>query len=257
MQVYIDILILLNFVVDLLLLMGTNLLSGWSPNLKRSVPAAIFGGVYAGVCILPGFVFLSHALGRIVSLAIVSIIAFGLDRNALHRSVMFVFLNMALGGIVLILGKGGFWSVLLSAGILIGLCVIGFRGKATKTEYVTVTIRYGKKMISMTALLDTGNTLKDPVTGHPVLVADSRVAWELLQLQESELSDPIGTISRGNHLGLRLIPYCSVGQPAGMLLGLKVDELRINGREANQIVAFAPNRIGQGCGYEALTGGVL
>ena len=111
-------------------------------------------------------------------------------------------------------------------------------------------------MISMTALLDTGNTLKDPVTGHPVLVADSRVAWELLQLQESELSDPIGTISRGNHLGLRLIPYCSVGQPAGMLLGLKVDELRINGREANQIVAFAPNRIGQGSGYEALTGGV-
>jgi len=255
MQVYIDILILLNFGVDLLLLMGANLLSGRPPGLKRSVIAAIFGGLYAGFCVLPGFAFLGNAFGRIASLAIMSLLAFGLDKNAFQRSVLFVFLSMALSGIVLILGKGGVWSVVLSAGILMGLCLLGFRGKVTKTEYVAVNIHYGNKTVSMTALLDTGNTLKDPVTGYPVLVADSRAAWQLLQLSESELRDPIGTISRGNHIGLRLIPYCAVGQPAGMLLALKVDELRINGRESNQIVAFAPNRIGQGSSYEALTGG--
>ena len=109
----------------------------------------------------------------------------------------------------------------------------------------------------MTALLDSGNTLKDPVTGLPVLVADARAAMELLQLQESELLHPIETISRGKHVGLRLIPYCAVGQPAGMLLGIQVDQLQINGRDVNQVVAFAPQCIGQGSGYEALTGGLL
>lgn len=257
MEVYIDILMLLNFGVDLLLLLGTNRLSGRPPGIRKAIPAAIFGGLYAGICVLPGFAFLGNTLWRVVSLAIMSGIAFGWNQGAIQRGVLFVFLSMALGGIVLTLGKGGLWSVLLSAGILGSLCLLGFRGKVGKTEYVAVNIRHGGKTVSMTALLDTGNTLKDPVTGLRVLIADSRAAMELLQLQASELLDPIGTISRGKQMGLRLIPYSAVGQPAGMLLGLKVDELRIDGKEVNQIVAFAPNMIGQGSGYEALTGGVL
>ena len=255
MEVYLDLVMLMNFVVDLLLLWSANRLSGRPPGGKRTLLAAALGGIYAGCCLLPGISFLADAPCRIVSLVIMAFIAFGCNASALQRSALFVFLSMALGGLVYLLGKGGALSVLLSAGILCGLCLVGFRGRAGEREYVTVEITHRQKAVILTALLDTGNTLRDPVTGCGVLVADADTARRLLGLEEASLRDPVKAISE--HPGLRLIPYCAVGQPAGLLLGLKVDALRINGRVSEQIVAFAPQRIGRGAGYEALTGGVL
>lgn len=257
MEVYLDLVVLLNFGVDLSLLLGTNRLSGHPPGYKKALRAAAFGGGYAGLCLMPGLTFLGNAFWRAVSLAVMAGIAYGWNRNALQRGVLFLFLSMALGGIVLVIGKGGFLSVLVSAGILGILCLLGFQGRAGKKELVSVEIHHKARSVVMTALLDTGNTLKDPVSGWPVLVADTRAAYRLLDLQEADLRNPIETISRGTHSGLRLIPYCAIGQPGGMLLGLKADKVWINGKQADQIVAFAPQRIGQGHGYEALTGGCV
>ena len=257
MDIYLDLVILLNFAVDLLLLWAANRLSGHSPGGSRTILAASFGGVYAGMCLLPGFWFLSRSIWRVFSLLGMSCIAFGWKKNAIRKGLIFLFLSMALGGMVVLLGRGGFFSVLLSALILCGLCILGFRGHVSQVEYVSVDMIHRGKTVCMTALRDTGNTLRDPVTGCPVLVADARMASGLLGLQEEELCHPIETISQGKYPGLRLIPYCAVGQPAGMLLGLRVDSIRINGKPSNQIVAFAPHRIGQGSDYEALTGGLL
>lgn len=257
MEVYVDVLMLLNFGVDLLLLWGSNMLSGYPPGRIRPILAALVGGFYAGACVLPGCTFLGSTAWRIICLGIMSAIAFGLDMSALRRGVLFVLLSMALGGIVFVVGRGDTWSVLMSAAILGAMCLLGFRNKAGKTEFATVFIRHKEKKLQMMALIDTGNTLKDPVTGCGVLVADARAAMELLRLEQKELQHPIETISRGKYPGLRLIPYCAVGQPSGMLLGLRVEELRINGKESDQIVAFAPHPIGKGSGYEALTGGVM
>ena len=257
MEVYVDVLMLLNFGVDLLLLWGSNMLSGYPTGRIRPILAAMVGGFYAGACVLPACTFLGSTAWRIVCLGVMSIIAFGLDMSALRRGILFVLLSMALGGIVLVVGRGDAWSVLISAVILGVMCLLGFRSKAGKPEYVSVSIRHKENKVQMMALIDTGNTLKDPVTGCGVLVADARAAMELLRLEQKELQQPIETISRGKYPGLRLIPYCTVGQPSGMLLGLRVDELRINGKESDQIVAFAPHPIGNGRGYEALTGGVI
>ena len=255
MEVYLDLVMLMNFMVDLLLLWAANRLSGRPPGGKRTVLAAVLGGVYAGCCLLPGLSFLAEAPWRILSLGIMALLAFGWNASALQRGALFLFLSMALGGLVYMLGRGGAVSVLMSAGILCGLCLAGFRGRGGKREYVSVEITHRGKNVLLTALLDTGNTLRDPVTGCGVLVADADTARQLLGLDEASLRDPVKAISQ--YPGLRLIPYCAVGQPAGLLLGLKADTLRINGKLSEQIVAFAPQRIGRGAGYEALTGGVL
>lgn len=257
MEVYVDVLMLLNFGVDLLLVWGTNKLSGYPPGGIRAILAAVVGGLYAGGCVLPGCGFLASSVWRLVALGVMSVIAFGLNASALRRWILFVFLSMALGGIVMVIGRGDVWSVLIAAGILGAMCLIGLHSNAGKTEYATVFIRHKEKRVQMMALIDTGNTLKDPVTGCAVLVVDAGAAMELLRMDQRELQHPIETISRGNYPGLRLIPYCAVGQPSGMLLGLRVEELRINGKESNQIVAFAPHPIGRGRGYQALTGGAL
>lgn len=257
MCVYLDLVILLNICVDFLLLLGTNRLSGYGSQCLRLGLSSILGGLYAGACMLPGFSFLSNVIWRLVSLAIMAVIAFGADRSALRRGTVFVFLSMALGGIATGLGKNSFSALILSAGILTGMCFIGFRGNIGLKQYAKVQIRYGGKSFDLTALRDTGNTLIDPLTGGHVLIAGPELAWDMLGITQQQLADPIGTIGQGRYPRLRLIPYRAVGQSCGMLLALSADGIMIDGRKVNPLVAFAPNGFGKEEVYQALTGGVV
>ena len=253
MEIYLDVLMMLNFLVDLLLLVGTNRLSGHPPGAKKALPAALLGGIYGGVCLLPGLAFLGGLFWRCVFWGLMSLVAFGWD---LGRGFLFVLLSMALGGMVSLLNQGGFMALVLSAGAITGLCLLGFRGKVGAQRFVPVTISCGGKTASVTALVDTGNTLRDPVSGKPVLVVDETVAGEISALTQAQLRNPIATLSQYPGCGYRLIPYSAVGCPGGMLLGLRPDSLHVNGREREYIVAFAPQRLGSGR-YQALAGGAL
>ncbi len=256
MEVYVDLVFLLNCLVDLLLLVGTNRLCGHGAGLKRALPAAILGGVYASACILPGFAFLGNLLWRIVCLGLMSAVAFGVSESGLRRGILFVLLSMALGGIALVLGRGGFWALVLSAGCLCGLCVLGFRGRVTNQRYVPVSITLGVNTVRLTALVDTGNTLRDPISGRPVLVVEEAAARKLCPFSAAQLAHPIETMAAAKLPGLRLIPYRAVGSAAGMLLGIRPDHVQVDGKEEAYIVAFAPQSLGQGQ-YQALAGGAL
>lgn len=256
MQVYIDLLMLLNFLVDLLLILGTNRLSGYGLGIKRAIPAAILGGIYAGACVLPGFGFLGNLLWRLVSLALMSAVGFGFSQSGLRRGVLFVFLSMALGGIALGLGKGGFWALVLSAGGVCFLCLVGFRGRAGQQHYIPIQIHHNGRCISLTALEDTGNTLRDPVSGRSVLVVDAAIAEKLLPLSREQLAHPVETMATVTMPGLRLIPYRAVGKSAGLLLGIRADRVEVDGKEREYIIAFAPQNLGHGQ-YQALAGGAL
>ena len=256
MEVYLDVLFLLNFAVDFLLLTGTNRLSGYPPGTRRALLAALVGGIYAGACVLPGFAFLSNTLWRLVSLGIMSAIAFGISRGAMSRGVLFLLLSMALGGIAIGLGRRGFGTLILAALGLCVLCLVAFRGRTTQQRYVPVTISHGDKTLMLTALVDTGNTLRDPISGRPVVIADDAAATKLLNMTREQLARPMETITVSGIAGLRLIPYRAVGQTGGMMLGIRPDRIALNGREGEYIVAFAPQSLGHGK-YQALAGGAV
>lgn len=256
MAVYMDVLMLLNFAVDFLLLLGTNRLSGHPPGVPRAALAAGIGGLYAGACLLPGFAFLGNILWRTVCLGAMSVVAFGASQSGLRRGVLFLLLSMALGGVALCLQQGGFWSLVLSAGGVCLLCLVGFRGRAGQQRYVPVTICHKGQSVGVTALVDTGNTLRDPISGCPVLVAEGAVAEKMGLLSSDELAHPMETLASGKAQGMRLIPYSAVGQNTGFLLGLKTDSVKIDGKQMDYIVAFTPQRLGHGQ-YQALAGGAL
>ena len=251
---YIDLVMFLNYLVDHLLLMGTNALSGFPLGAKRTALASFAGGLYAGMCLVPGFSFLGNIFWRIVMLAAMSVLAFGLGKTTLRRGILFLILSMALGGIAILIGNGGSLSVILGAAVVLGLCSLGFASKVGMRQFAAVKMKHGGQSVELTALCDTGNTLKDPISGKSVLVVGSDLAWKLLGLTEQQLSSPLETITK--HHGLRLIPYRSVGRSSGILLGIRVDQLWINGSPSDMILAFAPQRIG-GEGFQALAGGIL
>lgn len=257
MEIYLDLVIVLNFLVDLLLILGTNRLAGFGAQAPRAALAAAVGAGYAAICFLPGFSFLGNLFWRLAALTGMSAIAFGCGKSAVRRGVLFVFLSMALGGIALGIGNGGIGALILAAlGVAI-LCTLGFCGRPGQEKFVSVCVCYGERRLHMTALLDTGNTLRDPISGTPVLVVGAPEARKLLDLTADELLRPAQTLERLGKRGLRLIPYHAVGQSAGMLLGLRADRVEINGRHQEMIVAFAPQTIGQGKVYQALAGGIV
>ncbi len=257
MRVYLDLVVLLNFLVDFLLLLGTNRLAGHPPGWKRAAGAAALGGVYAGACLLPGFYFLGNTLWRLVFLGLMGAIAFGTGKSAWKRCGIFVLLSMALGGIALGMGNGGFWMPVISAVGVWLLCRIGFGSRIGGREYVPLEITYGENTLRLTALRDTGNTLTDPITGEQVLIISAEAGRKLTGLSTDQLRSPLETLAKRPLPGLRLIPYHAVGQPGGMLLGLRFSDVNIGGRRCGAVVAFAPERIGRGEGYQALTGGAF
>ncbi len=257
MSIYLDLVVILNFLVDFLLLMGTNRLAGYPPQPGRTALGAALGAVYAAACLMPGFHFLGSFLWRSVSLGLMAAVAFGVNRSALQRGAVFVLLSMALGGIALGAGDSDFGMLLLCAGVLWLLCRMGFRGGLGQREYVPVQLRWGQKQASLIALRDTGDTLKDPLTGEAVLVAGAEVGEKLLGLTAHQLKHPVETLAAGKIPGMRLIPYHSVGQSAGMLLAVRFQSAKIGNRESTPLVAFAPEEIGRGEVYQMLTGGAV
>ena len=243
---------MLNFMVNFLLLLGTNRLCARPPGGLRDAAASALGTAHLVLCLLPGFSFLGNWIWRMVFLGLMALVAFGMRKSTLKQAAVFALLQLAVAGIA---AGDGFWTVTIATLVIFLLCMAGKTGPGT--QHVAVKIVHGGRSVELMALLDTGNTLKDPITGKSVIVADAGTAGHLLGLDAMALSHPISTLESGKGKGLRLIPYSAIGQPKGLLLGLKPDSMTIDGKKTDHILAFAPQSIGQGNQFQALAGGII
>jgi stage II sporulation protein GA (sporulation sigma-E factor processing peptidase) len=255
MTVYLDLVMGLNFAVDFLLLLGTNSLAGFPPGVRRNLWASALGAVYGAGCLLPGMGFLGNSFWRLVFLALMGAVAFGLGKDAWKRTGIFILLSMALGGMALGMNQRGIPALLLAAAGVWWLSRMAFGNRIGGREYVEVTVREGERTASAVALRDTGNTLSDPITGEQVLILGPEAAKKLLGLEEAELLAPLEAMLSHPGKGYRLIPYRAVGRGGSMLLAKKFSQIQIGDVQRSGIVAFAPERIGVGQMYQALVGG--
>ncbi len=256
MQNYLGLVMLLNFIVDLLLLMGTNRIAGCSQVWGRQIIAAGVGAIYSGACLLPGFSFLGNFYWRIIFLVLMGLVSFGFYLSALRKSILFVVLSFALGGFAQGLEQRGFMGIVCSAAFLCFLCFLGFGWQFQGPGFVPVELFYKDNKMSLLAMQDTGNTLRDPVTGQRVMVASAEVGMQLLGLTREQLAMPVETVASGVIPGLRLLPFRTVGQESGLLLTAKLDKVVIGKQEGAPLVAFSPERLDREGMYQALTGGI-
>ena len=120
-----------------------------------------------------------------------------------------------------------------------------------RQNLIPVELCYGEQIFQLTALRDTGHSLRDPITGKNVLIVGADMAQRLTGLCPRELRDPVGTMQ--SIPGLRLIPYQTVGN-TGFLLAIFVAQAKIGERQGSAVVALSPNVFGSH--YQALTGGI-
>lgn len=251
MTKYIVLGIVLNFIVNFMLILAASSLTGFACRGYRAILGAAVSALYAAACTVPRLWFLERGHWYGVSLLLVSLTAFGIERTTLFRGFVYCLLRLVLDGLAD--GTDTFfdlvWALCLSL-----VCMYGLRGGIWR-RYVPVALQYGKKTVDLTALHDTGNTLRDPVTGKPVLVVGADVAKTLTGLTKQQLMCPVETI--GIFPGLRLIPYKTVESSGKFLLALPIKNARIGSRQADTLVAFAPQELdGKGI-YQALIGGTV
>ena len=232
-------------VVNALLQTAAVLLTEDKPNLPWVMGGSLLFGIYAVLSMWLDVSFMGSPFGRLCALVLSALVAFRFDAGLFRKIPIFLILHFSVTGMT---RAEKIPSLLLCVMGITAVCLMGGKGK----KLVPVELSYGGKTLSLTALRDTGNTLRDPVTGRQVLIVGADIAGKLTGLTQEDLQNPVGTI--GAIPGLRLIPYKTIGN-TGFLLALKIPEAKIGNRQGSTIVAFSPLILGNN--YQALTGGTV
>lgn len=281
MTVYVDVLFWLNTIINYLLLRGSAAIGGCPAGFWRMVAAAIMGGLYAVASVMPGWSILQGAVFQIISAVAMLLVAFGWKQSTVKQGLFFFALSFAFGGAVLLvvqlaepdclfLGSRAYYAVttpalLLLAGLSYGFAAVILSGWGTHTggDIVQMELELNGKRTGLRALQDTGNTLRDPMTGQGILVAD----WKILQillpdagLTRQHFCDPSALLQKlaGEYpkLRFRLVTYEAVGVPCGMLPAVRC-RVRQGKRQKQVLVAFTATEVSCHGQFEALTGGVM
>ncbi len=232
-ELYVDSLLLVNLCMNLYLLLLVNQRTYRTATRGRLILGAAAGAVLyflPFLCVGPvWFRFLTGMLAGMgamifVTFRVRSLRAFG---QIAGRLAAYSFL---LGGCLLFLIKSlpffrkfltGTFGILLVGAVL--FLLLFYRGKESQSSLCRVTLIHRGCRRVVTALLDSGNSLTEPVSGKPVSILDSGTLQELLQ----EASPYF-----------RAIPYHSIGKKHGILKGYLLEEIRL---ELNGVVRVCRN----------------
>lgn len=276
MTVYPDEVFFLNTLLDLLLLETASLLSDSPHGRRRRLAAALFGGLYAAFAAV--YPFLSQLPIRLAAAAVLCLLAFGAGKTALRQSALFVLACCGYGGLVLLAAVlcksrvrllGGTAYYLLSLRFLLLLAGLLYAGVWLTVRrlcrhlggLVRVRFTLQGRQAEATALCDTGNTLKDPVSAEPVIIADLKTAQTLLPqvgISRTDLRQPTELLQKIILLcpsaKPRLLPFSTVAD-GGLLLAIRCSMIEVNGKKTDQhILAFSASEFTES--YQALTGGI-
>ena len=272
MTVYVDMVFILNFCVNYLLLRGTARL-GASATRKRSCALGAFVGAAYALAVYP-FAWLRLLPMKLVTAAVMLLCSFGARRSTLRLGAVFAALSLVLCGAIFgvqtlqgrpflyqknLLFPVSFASVLLTAFAVSLACRLLLpRLNHAPDSVVRLKLSLGNTSTEISALRDSGNTLVDPVSGQGVVTAHWTVASMLLpeKLCAKDFLEPSDLALRLKKYSPRLIPYRAVGVDGGLLLAISCN-ITLEGKKIGSLLAFSPTPLSDGGAYDALIGGMI
>ena len=260
--VYIDVLFVVNLIVNYILLKACCIFSGLRCNNYRVMLGAFIGACYAVLVFFPDFsVIYSTICKMLISMLIVAAsFPFYSIGSYIKALLIFYVVSFGFGGCVLgifyfsdvgarlgaIYSNGVLyfnlpWTILAVSGAFFFVAVklfSYFSGKVYKSHNLRkkLYLSYGENTAEVTALMDTGNSLIDPVTLVPVIIVEYRLLKNIFNESIKATLDRIGNDNitwimsevAGKGLSARLIPFSSIGKENGMLLGFIPDRAEIH-----------------------------
>ncbi len=247
--VYIDVLFILNALSDLALLICTGRLCDRYAKLWRVLLSSFAGGAYAVLSEV--FPLLAHPLSVIICSALLCFIAYG---KSLRLWGVFLLCSACLGGAVWALCLRGLGKITASCVCLIGLSVsvllmllLGGKAKAQKGGMSAMTVTLLGRSTVFSALIDTGNSLRDPITGNDIVIISPEKFSELMpsslkaSLHSLSPPDAVSLLAKTRYASrFRLLSYKTVSGD-GIMLAFRPDALIIDGKKTSgTLIAVSP-----------------
>lgn len=263
--IYIDSLFFLNLGADYLLCLASARICGLYLRRLRYLLAAALGAAYSVLVLLPGLGALSSWLGKLLAAGLMSAVAFGGEKHPLRCGAVFLGVSAAFGGALWAMSMSAQGAVSLPLRVFIPAFVLCYaalsivfrcRARLADKKRVAVELRFLGREAKFMALLDTGNSLRDPVSGMEVMVVSARAADAIFSAYPG-LTDgsAVELIERAALLPelagkFRLIPYSAVGG-SGLLAAFRPDALCVGGEPCPQLLAAISANVG-GDGFDAV-----
>ena len=280
MTVYLDRVFLLNLMVDYLLLLAAAEFCGRVLRRWRFFLCAALGALYAVAVFLPRCHWLSYPIVRCLVGVVLPFAAYFGEAHRYRLVAVFFLLSAGLAGVLMALGLMAgnptsilqkvyyaniSWPVLIgSTGSFIVLLrlFLGQTGRHERGELMEINVSLNGSVQTITALYDTGHTLRDPVSGKAVLIAEQQAfSWtkdvaDILNEKIPAEEKMVRLHTCGTLLRFSLLPYKAIGTSCGLLLAVKSDYLLVDGRRyEGTLVALWEGEIADGTGYQALWSG--
>ena len=269
MTIYLDIVFIENLLMNYIILFGTGFVQKIKMKSYKLLISGTIGAIYAIITYLNIIPIYSNILMKILLSVIMIYVAFNPQnvRNMCKSLILFYLVSFATGGCawaLLYLIKPQ--SITYKNGVLIGTYpmkvtiiagAIGFliiqysfknnkRLMKQKELICELEIKMCKKIIKTKAFVDSGNTLKDPLTKESVIIIEKSVIEKVLNIEKlkNEIGKDFDNYERNNKeksyknkddiikggdskIKMRLIPFKSIGKQNGMLLGIKPEYIKL------------------------------
>jgi stage II sporulation protein GA (sporulation sigma-E factor processing peptidase) len=268
LEVYPDIVFILNFFIDFILLLLLKRVNRKNSKMIRMIGAAALGALIAAiVSIFPWMnVVIRFVLMNVVASILILLSAFGRMKKAdlLKQMIALYLITCFAGGLInsiyyytnLRLYLMNFGNALtfssMSWEFVIGVMVFLVPAtrfllwmlrwyKSNDRETYEIELFFDNRSIHTKGLMDTGNCLYDPVFKKPVMVMENALLRDLLPEEFLNDMENANKYVNGNALTenlwdtgseyanrIRFIPYQSIGKAKGMMIGLMLDKILIH-----------------------------
>lgn len=245
MDIYVDVLLLLNSYVNYFLLRAAAKLLHHALKPARCIAAAVIGSLFSLSIFLPDMNPAVLLLFKLCSAWVMVRIAFG-KLTRLREPLCFLLVSCGFGGGMLALMlllrpegmamRNGSLYIEFSPLMLVVFTVLAYGvtclirrlldKNGRSTGRYKVLIRAGKRVIAVEGLSDTGNALTDSFSGRSIIVCGKNRLTQLTGSADSDTPDALLMRMSAVLRGVRLIPYATVSS-GGVMPVFRPDEVVI------------------------------
>ncbi|MBQ9113088.1 MAG: sigma-E processing peptidase SpoIIGA [Clostridia bacterium] len=272
--VYVDLFFMINFSMDFLCFFLTSQILGSKLKVLRTVLAAVLGGIYANLSLFLDVGGIWALVIDISVCALMCLVAFGKNGSLTVHIPVYIAVSMTLGGFMTalfaLLNRADLplegaqsdgisaWALVILAVISAGLTLAGgrfFRRKSAK-KYAKVRIHMYGRQKTLDAFCDSGNLLRDPISGKICVLANSRSLGEMIPRSIGELTEnadmtKLCDMDADIAKRVRLIP-AKTAFGDGMLVAVRADKIVVGDgnseREVDALLALCDSgKFGEGC----------
>ena len=255
MTIYLDIVFFENFILNYIIILSTAIISKSKMKLTSIMLSSTIGGIFSILNYLMNMNSLENMVLKIIISILMMLIAFNdyKIKKLIKQLLFFFFFSFTFGGIAFMLlffikpqniiiksnHLVGTYPIKITilAGIL-GFVVIFLIEKIIKDRLnkksmiCDLEIFYDGKIRKIKTMIDTGNLLKEPISKNDVIIVEKE---SLEGIVSKDILENIKYILKGKWIQekniysykIKLIPFSSLGNDNGLLLGFKPDYVKI------------------------------